>query len=1053
MISKFFIDRPIFAIVISLIISILGVLSIVTLPVAKYPNVTPPQISVSATYVGANAEVIGDTVASVIERQLIGVDDLVNMESSSNDSGRYSLTVQYETGSDDDMDMVNTQNRISQVQSTLPQEVTQTGVTVQKSSSGTAMVFSLYSPNGSYDETFMKNYATQYFMDELKGVSGIGDVQEFGSDYAMRIWMDPLKMSILKVTPTDIISAIQTQNTQAAVGTVGSQPTPSDQTYQYTLRADGRLSTADEFKKVIIRTNADGTMVRVGDVAKVELGSKDYTVHGYFNGQPSATFMISLTSDANAMQTVSNAIKVLAKAKESFPSDLDYKIVYDSTKFVRASIEEVIITFVEALLLVAAIVYLFLQSGRSTLIPLLAVPVSLLGTFACFKVLDFSINTLTLFAMVLAIGLLVDDAIVVIEAVEYEIKYNSRSPREATIIAMQNVQGPVVGVACVLASVFVPVGFLSGMSGVLYRQFALTIAVSVAISAFVALTLTPAMCASILRVHKPTENAHGLFKFFQWFNATFDRIVNWYGIRLAYLNQRIKWCVVFLIIISGISGFLFTIIPTGFVPSEDNGFLMVNTTLPEGTSQTETKKIVNNLGKWIESQPGVKMSMNVVGFSMLAGGAKSNGAVSFVSMNDWDERKTKDLSVDTLVGKTMMHGMQIPQATVVAINPPPIDGMGVSSGFTMQIEDRGGHTTTQLNDTVQKFLAAARKRPEIGSIYTAFSNDTPGYKLDIDRDKVAREGVSLSSVYSTLQAFYGSYQINDFTIFGRNFKVVIQASPEYRQKIEDNNNLYVRNSKNELVSIANFVRPKSVGSASIINRFNDYPAIKVMGAPASGVSSGDTLKALEEVAKETLGEGYQYEWSGMSREEVKAGNQTIYVFALALLFVFLVLAALYESWKVPFAVLFSVPTGLFGATLFTYIFNQTNNIYFQIGILAVIGLAAKNAILIIEYAKVRVDERGMDPVSAAIEAAKIRLRPIIMTSLAFVVGSIPLATATGAGAASRVTMGIAVVFGTSMATILGVFIIPMLFILVEKLGHRGSYTKQKPQNIGRMSDM
>ena len=445
--------------------------------------------------------------------------------------------------------------------------------------------------------------------------------------------------------------------------------------------------------------------------------------------------------------------------------------------------------------------------------------------------------------------------------------------------------------------------------------------------------------------------------------------------------------------------------------------------------------------------------MNVVGFSMLAGGAKSNGAVSFVSMNDWDERKTKDLSVDTLVGKTMMHGMQIPQATVVAINPPPIDGMGVSSGFTMQIEDRGGHTTAQLNDTVQKFLAAARKRPEIGNIYTAFSNDTPGYKLDIDRDKVAREGVSLSSVYSTLQAFYGSYQINDFTIFGRNFKVVIQASPEYRQKIEDNNNLYVRNSKNELVSIANFVRPKSVGSASIINRFNDYPAIKVMGAPASGVSSGDTLKALEEVAKETLGEGYQYEWSGMSREEVKAGNQTIYVFALALLFVFLVLAALYESWKVPFAVLFSVPTGLFGATLFTYIFNQTNNIYFQIGILAVIGLAAKNAILIIEYAKVRVDERGMDPVSAAIEAAKIRLRPIIMTSLAFVVGSIPLATATGAGAASRVTMGIAVVFGTSMATILGVFIIPMLFILVEKLGHRGSYTKQKPQNIGRMSDM
>lgn len=1050
MISKFFIDRPIFAIVISLIISILGLLSMVTLPVAKYPNVTPPQISVTAIYTGANAGVIGDTVASVIERQLIGVDDLVSMESSSNDSGRYSLTVQYETGSDEDMDTVNTQNRVSQVQSTLPQEVTQTGVTVQKSSSGVALVFSLVSPNGTYDETFMKNYATQFFMDELKGVSGIGDVQEFGSDYAMRIWMDPLKMSILKVTPTDIISAIQTQNTQAAVGTIGAQPTPSDQTFQYTLRADGRLSTADEFRKIIIRTNSDGTMVRVGDVATVTLGSKDYAVGGNFGGKAAASFMVSLTSDANAMQTVSGAMEVLEKAQQSFPSDLEYKVVYDSTTFVRASIEEVIITFIEALLLVAAIVYLFLQSGRSTLIPLIAVPVSLLGTFACFKVLDFSINTLTLFAMVLAIGLLVDDAIVVIEAVEYEIKYNNKTPREATIIAMQNVQGPVIGVACVLASVFVPVGFLSGMSGVLYRQFALTIAVSVAISAFVALTLTPAMCASILRVHKPTENAHGIFKFFQWFNATFNRIIDWYGIRLAYLNRRIKWCVVFLICISGISGFLFSIIPTGFVPSEDNAFVMVNTTLPEGTSQTETKKVVNGLGKWIEQQDGVNDVMNVVGFSILASGAKSNAGVSFVGMKDWSERKTADLSVDALVGKIMAHGAQMPQATVIAINPPPIDGMGVSSGFTMQIEDRGGHTTDELMATVQKFIGEARKRPEVGSIYTAFSNDTPGYKLEIDRDKVAREGVSLSSVYTTLQAFYGSYQVNDFTIFGRNFKVVIQAAPEFREKIEDNNNLYVRNSDNQLVSVANFVRPKSVGAPSIINRFNDYPAIKVMGAPANGVSSGDTLNALEEVAKETLGEGYQYEWAGMSREEIKAGNQTIYVFSLALLFVFLVLAALYESWKVPFAVLFSVPTGLFGATLFTYIFDQTNNIYFQIGILAVIGLAAKNAILIIEYAKVRVDERGMDPVSAAIEAAKIRLRPIIMTSLAFVVGSIPLATATGAGAASRVTMGIAVVFGTSVATLLGIFIIPMLFILVEKLGHRGDYGKKK---IGKMSEM
>ncbi len=1051
MLSKFFIDRPIFAIVVSLIISIAGLLAMLSLPVAKYPNVTPPQVRVSATYTGANAEVISDTVASVIERQMVGVDDMVNMSSSSNDSsGRYSLTVQFETGTDDDMNTVNVNNRVSQVQATLPEEVTTTGVTVEKSTSSTALVFALYSPNGTYDEVFMKNYATQFFMDALKSVSGVGNVEEFGADYAMRIWMDPMKMNVLQVTPSDVISAIQSQNVQAAVGAIGAQPSTSDQTFAYTLRTDGRLQTAEQFKNVIIRTNSDGTMVRIRDIATVNLGAKDYSVSGNFNGQPNAGFMVSLTSDANAMETVSGAIAVLEEAKKSFPSDLEYTIIYDSTKFVRASINEVIHTFVEALLLVAAIVYLFLQSGRSTLIPLIAVPVSLLGTFAAFTVLNFSINTLTLFAMVLAIGLLVDDAIVVIEAVEYEIKYNNKGPREATIIAMENVQNPVIGVACVLASVFIPVGFLSGMSGVLYRQFAFTIAISVAISAFVALTLTPAMCASILKVHKPMENARGIFKFFQKFNVAFERMTNWYGIRLVHLNRRIKWSVAFLVTISGISGFLFTIIPTGFVPSEDNGFVIVNATLPEGTSQTITKQVVIDLGNWIESQPAVTRSMNVVGYSILSSGAKTNGATLFVGMEDWDQRETEDLSVDALVGKIMAHGAEIPQATIVAINPPPIDGMGISAGFTIHIENRGGFTTDELMDTANRFIAEAAKRPEIGSVYTAFSNDTPGYYLDIDRDMAAREGVAMSDLYQALQCFYGSYQVNDFTIFGRNFKVVVQAAPEFRETIDGRNQLYVRNSDDQLMSVANFVRPRFISSASVITRFNDYPAIKVMGTPAAGRSSGDALRALEEVAADTLPEGYIYEWADMSREEIEAGNKTIYVFSLAILFVFLVLAALYESWKVPFAVLFSVPAGLFGATLFTYIFDQTNNIYFQIGILAVIGLAAKNAILIIEYAKVRVEQRGMDPVSAAIEAAKIRLRPIIMTSLAFVVGSIPLALATGAGAASRVTMGIVVVFGTSMATILGVFLIPMLFILVEKIGRPPVHKKQ---SIGKLGDM
>lgn len=1005
-----------------------------TLPVAKYPKVTPPQIRVSASYPGANSDVISDTVASVIEKQIIGVDNLVSMDSSSTDNGTYSMTVQYKTGSDSDMDMVNTQNRISQVTPALPSDVSTLGVTVQKASSTTALVFSLISPNHTYDQVFMKNYASQYFMDEMKAVSGVGDVQEFGSDYAMRIWMDPARMMVFNVTSTDIISAINTQNKQAAVGTIGTNPIGPDQQFQYTLRAEGRLKTAEEFKKIIIRTNTDGSMVHIGDVAKVELGSKDYSVTGMYGDAQSAGFMMSLNSDANAMETVAGVLAVLEKAKKSFPADLDYRITYDSTQFVKASITEVIHTFLEALLLVALIVFIFLQSWRSTLIPLIAVPVSLLGTFAAFKVLNFSINTLTLFAMVLAIGLLVDDAIVVIEAVEYEIKYNAKKPKEATIIAMQNVQGPVIGVACVLSAVFIPVGFLSGMSGVLYRQFSLTIAVSVMISAFVALTLTPALCALMLKVYKPNENAHGIIRLFNLFNYYFDRMVNWYGVRLAKLHLHIKWCVVFLVAISAVSVGLFRVIPTGFVPSEDNGFVMVNTTIPEGTSQQKTKKLMAQIGSWIDSQPGVDSSMVITGFNMLAGGQKTNSGVVFVKMKDWSERKTEDLSVDTMVGKIMGYGMSIPQASVIAINPPPIDGMGVSSGFTIMLENRGGHTTTELYNMTQKFIGEARKRPEIGSIYTAFSNDTPSYELDIDRDKVQKSGVSLSSLYTTLQTYYGSYQVNDFTIFGKNFKVMVQADPQYRQTINDNKFLYVRNDNNELIPVSNFVNPRPIGAAPIINRFNDYPAIKVMGAPKAGYSSGDALKALEEVAKDTLTDGYAYDWAGMSREEIEAGNQVIYVFVLAMMFVFLVLAALYESWKVPFAVLFSVPTGLFGATTFVYLLNQTNNIYFQIGLLAVMGLAAKNAILIIEYAKVRVDERGMDPVSAAIEAAKIRLRPIIMTSLAFVVGCIPLAIASGAGAASRVTMGITVVFGTSIATLFGVFVIPMLFILVENFG-------------------
>lgn len=1033
MISKFFIRRPIFAIVISLIISILGLIALGTLPVAKYPNVTPPQVRVFTQYMGANAEVINATVASVLEKQLSGIDHLVSIESMGNDMGLYSLQAQFEPGSNVDMDVINMQNRIQQIAPLLPQEVAQAGISVQKSTTSMAMVFALVSPHGTYDPIFMKNYASQYFLDTIKSIPGVGNVQEFGSDYAMRIWLNPMKMGIFKVTPMEVVNALRTQNAQAAVGMVGAQPGQVDGIYQYPLRANGRLQSVDEFKHVVIKTNPDGSPIYVGDIASVQLGAQDYSMESNVNGHPAMGFMVSLTSDANAMQSVGEIKKVLEKEQARFPDDMNYKIIYDSTIFVKASIEEVLKTFVEALLLVALIVFLFLQNARSTLIPLIAVPVSLLGTFACFTVLGFSINTLTLFAMVLAIGLLVDDAIVVIEAVVYEMKYHNRTPREATYIAMENVQKPVIGVACVLAAVFVPVAFLGGMSGVLYRQFALTIAVSVGISAWVALTLTPALCPLLLRPHEKRSTPHVGVRFFIWFNDRVERLINAYGKRLVQIKNHLRLSLVVLVVISGLTAMLFMSLPKGFVPPEDNGFVILNMTLPEGMSQEETQKVGAAFSKWVRQQPGVANMLNVVGFSVLAGGPKANGMTSFIGMEDWKKRPGLELSSYMLVGKIMKQGMAVPEANVLAMNPPPIDGMGTSSGFSLQIENRGGHTIAELGQTAQQFLEKAKERPEIAAIFTAFTSDTPGYELMLDRQKIAREGVNLKELYQTLQIFYGSYQVNDFMMFGRNFKVFVQAASDYRGQITDLSHIFVRDKQGNMVPIQHFVTPSPMGSASIITRFNNYPAIKLQGMPAKGYSSGDALQALREVAQQTLGEGYAYEWSGMSREEVEAGNKTTYIFALALLFVFLILAALYESFKVPFAVLLSVPTGLFGASLFAYVLHLQNNIYFQIGILAVIGLSAKNAILIIEYAKVRVEERGMDIVSAVIEAAKIRIRPIVMTSLAFIFGAIPLIVASGAGASSRITMGITVVCGTSMATILGIFFIPLLFIIVQRI--------------------
>lgn len=1034
--SKFFIERPIFAIVMAIVISIAGVLCMFTLPVDRYPHITPPQVSVQATYYGADSQVVNDTVAEVIEKQVVSVEGFDNMSSTSNSNGSYSLDVQFKSGVDDDMATVRVQNAVSQATAGLPDSVKTLGVTTQKSSGDMALVISLQSPNNTYDAAFLKNYFSINYLDELKTIPGVGNITEWGSDYAMRVWLDPMKMTKNNITTSEIVNAIATQNQQIAGGIIGTAPVAQGTALQYIVNAEGRLKTPEQFGEIVLRTNADGSLLKLKDVSRIVLDQRSYDFIARSGNHASSALGISLTSDANAVQTLTQIKEKLAQDAKSFPEDMTYAINMDNTDFINASINEVMHTFFEALVLVAIIVYIFLQNWRSTLIPMIAVPVSLLGTIASFEVLGFTINTLTLFAMVLAIGLVVDDAIVVIEAVEYEMRYNGKSPKEATYIAMQKVQSPVIGVACVLAAVFVPVSFLGGIMGILYKQFALTIAISVILSAFVALSLTPTLCASILKEESKVIERGRLQKFWDKFNDGFDRMVKIYGNFLRRLAKRLVVPMGVLVALTVISGVLFVKLPTAFLPSEDNGYFFASFTLPEGSVNVRTNQEVEKFLSFIAKQPGVQEEMGITGFDILSGGQKSNAATSFVKLKPWDERKTPDTSVDAMVGKAFAFGAMNPGANIIAMNPPPIPGLGTSSGFTLYILDKSGGSMEELNNVTNQFLAAANQRPEINGAYTTFRMDTPAYHYDVDRLKAEKNGVNIGDIFSTLATFYGGNTVNDFTLFGRNYKVVVEGDTPFRMNLADNKYVTVRDASGNMVPIGNFITPTQTSTAAVITRFNNFPAVKIGGNNAAGYSSGQALTALQEVADQVLPSGYSYAFADTSEQELEAGNKTVYALSLGILFVFLSLAALYESWKIPFSILFGLPTGFFGAVVAAFAFNVYNDIYFQIGLLTIIGLAAKNAILIVEYAKVRVDN-GMDVVQSAIEAAEIRLRPILMTSLAFILGNIPLALSTGAGSVSRSEMGIAVVFGVTSATIFQIFIIPMLFIVLERINFSG----------------
>jgi len=1034
--ANFFINRPIFAIVLSIIITIIGVTSAFNLPVAQYPQISPPTISISTSYQGANAEVIDQTVAQIIEQQINGVEGMSYMSSTSTDSGSYSLTVQFESGTNADTAAVQTQNRVSEATPSLPSDVQTAGITTRKSSQDMSLILTLYSPSDAYDVNFLKNYGSIYLLDKIKRVKGVGDVSEFGSDYSMRIWLQPEKMASLGISTKQVTDAITKQNIQAPAGAIGQMPADSQQEFEYNTRVKGRLVTPKEFENIVISSAGNGSFIRMKDIARVELGSKSYTYESVVNGHIGAGIAVKLTSDANALETIGNVKMVIANASQDFPVGLEYKIVVDSTKFVRESMIEVLKTLGEAMLLVLIVVFLFLQSWRATLIPMLAIPVSLIGTFGVFIALGFTINTLTLFAMVLAIGLVVDDAIVVIEAVEHHMRYSGLTPVEATKRAMSEVSGPVIAIAFVLASVFIPVAFFGGMMGILYKQFALTIAASMALSAVVALSLTPALCVLLLKPYDPNVHSGVVGNFFEKFNHWFERMIEKYGRGLTNVIPKSRACMIVLVFLCFSIGGLYKLVPTSFVPEEDQGYYIASFSLTEAASLNRTKAVTKELGKKLGDQPGVANLMAISGLDLLGGGMKSNSAVMFVGLNSWDQRTSPQLSVGAQVGQTFGIGAQLPEGMVIAFAPPSLPGLGMVGGQTLMLQDQNGGSLENLDRISREFMAAAKERPEIGSITSTFNANTPGYEFEVDREKAQNMGVEVEDVFTTLQVFLGGSQVNDFNEFGRSYKVIVQAETSSRSDINATRKLFVKSSSGAMVPLNTLLKPKSINAPATITRYNGVKAVQINATQASGYSSGQAMAALEEVAK-TLPSGYSYEWSGQSREERSSGNQSFIVFGMAITFAFLCLAALYESWSVPFAVLLTVPVGIFGAFLSQYARNLENSIYMQIALVMLIGLAAKNAILIVEFAKVRVDN-GMDIVQAAIEAAKIRLRPIIMTSLAFIIGCVPLAIASGAGAGARNAMGTSVVGGMLVATALGIFLIPVLFVVIEKLTKKTS---------------
>ncbi|HYI10917.1 MAG TPA: multidrug efflux RND transporter permease subunit [Thermoanaerobaculia bacterium] len=1028
---RFFINRPIVAIVISILTVLGGLVALLNLPVEQFPDLVPPMIQIQGQYPGADAITIEQSVATPIEQQMNGVENMLYVQSVNAGDGTFSTRVTFDVGTNRDTAQVNAQNRVSQAMPSLPTEVSQFGLTYRKTQGSPLMLISLYSPKGTYNPLFISNYALINVNDAIYRVPGVGQVLNFGAaEYAMRVWLRPDQLAKLSLTAADIQRAIQQQNAVNPSGQIGAEPVPAGQEFTYTVRSQGRLVTPEQFGNIVVRLNPDGSAVRVGDVARVELGALSYRQRARFNGNPSANVAVFQAPGSNALEVAEGVKKTLAELKQRLPDDIDYTISVDTTRPVSAGIEEIQYTLIEAMLLVILVVFLFLQNWRATIIPIVAVPVSLIGTFAIFPLLGFSINTLSLFGLVLAIGLVVDDAIVVVEAVEHHIE-KGLTPRAATIQAMKEVSGPVVAIALILSSVFLPAAFIGGIQGRLNQQFAVTIAVSVLISAFNALTLSPALSALILR---PRKQSNGLLaRFFGGFNRVFERFTRGYVSTSALLIRKAVLSVVLLVIFAAVAGLLGRKLPSSFVPQEDAAYMLINVQLPDASSLQRTDVVAKKVEKILSETKGVQYYNTIVGFSLLSFVSNSYSATFFSQLETWDKRHEPGLSASEIIQK--LNGRfrdEITEANVFAFQPPPIPGLGTAGGFSLWLQDRSGQDPAFLEENIQKFLTAARERPELASANSTFRAAVPQVYVDVDRDKALKQGVPVNEVYQTLQTFLGGSFVNQFNRFGRQWRVFLQAEAADRLTPEAIGQFFVRNNDGNMVPLSALVTIRQTSGAEYTTRFNLYRAAQVTGAAAPGYSSGQAMAALEEVAAQVLPREMGYDWSDLSFQEKRAAGTASRVFIMSLLFVFLILAALYESWSLPFSVLLSVPIAVFGAFGGLMLRKYDFDVYGQIGLVVLIGLAAKNAILIIEFAKAEFERTG-NLVDAALHGAKVRLRPILMTSFAFILGCVPLWRASGAGAAARRILGTVVVSGMLAATLLAIFLIPVLYVIVERI--------------------